>query len=728
MSQVSTFTPIEPAAPAPAGWRTCAFGALEAAAFTVPLSLGSATLVLSQFGPEVLSAGVLATLLALAFLHIAAVRSRRPLLYAARFFEATTLAAMLGQLVPHLADWSLPDTTGVRLALLAALVTGAGIWMGVLYMVRADRFSRYIPAPVFAGFATSIAVVLVISQVQAAAGLLASEPARVVLSVAGVSLVTGFAVRRWRPRWPAATTALAVGLLAGLAWKAGGYAVAMLGTAAPDARLPWMAADFGAFLAPGVPVGAVAGVVAGHAAVLGTMMFVNTTLTAQLLSHADGKPREGRLSQAWLAGWHALAGLAGSAPLSGSVQSSSVGARDTPIGPATMVATAVIMGAIALSGLVTWTPLAAVVGTLLAEAWFIVDRTSTGNLRRWLAGQELQGHAREDLALVAAVTFTAVIVNMIAAVFAGLGLGLLLFAARNARRPVRRVLSGAQVSSNCARSRADVRTLAAFGERLRVLELERDLFFGAVDSLERTLTEELNRCECVVLDWTQVRHLDSSAAQAIAKFQQAAALVEAPVFHVEPLHGTEVATVLAHYVNRRQGGADLDRTLELAENHLLVLHREARGTEATSMVEAASLLHGLSDAQRTRVEGAMLQQLVSRGQALVTAGDASSALLLVLQGSASVVLPQADGHALRIAGVRQGATVGEMGFLDGSPRSATVVADEETLVAVLTRDAFERLGREDPQAAQQVVVNIALDVATRLRHANRLATARQGRQ
>lgn len=724
MAQAISETPLENhQGKSAATLRASLAGALEGAAFTVPITLGSVTIVFSRIGPDAMAAAVIATLFALAVLHVATLGARRPVLYSARFFEATTLAAMLDQIVPRMAGWSLPDTVGVRLAVLALITAGAGLWFGILFLSRADRLLRFIPAPVFAGFANSIAVVILLSQASNLAAMLAGGTMVAALLIAVAATATAFAVRLRAPRWPAGACALAVGLVLGLVWHVlAGSQVAMLGAPGFGLRFPVQMADFAALRAPQVPQLAMAAALAGHAAVLGTMMFINTALAAQLLSQADDRPRERNTMLGGVGACMALAGIAGAAPLSGSIQSSSAATRSAPFTRRTLAFTAMLLTAVAVIDVPAAIPLAAVAGALVTEAWFMVDRTSLRNLRRWVRREPLSPQAREDLALISAVTAVAVIVNMVAAVLAGLLLGLVLFAARSARKPVRRVWTARQLASNCARPRGDLRVLDEHGDRLRVVEFERDLFFGAVESLERALKAQLDAAECIVVDWNAVRHLDSSAAQAIGKFERSAQARGVPVIHVEP-HAPEVEAALGQYLPYRRAAADLDHALELAENHLLARHAVSANADATNLIEAASLFHGLGDAQRARLNDAMEQRVVSRGDALVTAGEASTALLLVLQGSCSVVLPPEAG-GIRIAGVRRGSTVGEMGFLDGSLRSATVVAEEDTLVAVLTREAFDRLGRDDPHIARQVVVNIALDVSARLRHSNRLASAR----
>jgi len=98
--------------------------------------------------------------------------------------------------------------------------------------------------------------------------------------------------------------------------------------------------------------------------------------------------------------------------------------------------------------------------------------------------------------------------------------------------------------------------------------------------------------------------------------------------------------------------------------------------------------------------------------------------MIVLKGSVAVFVQEEDGRPMRLAGVRPGGLLGEVGFLDGSPRSADVVAQEDTTVAVLTRQAWRQLAERDDPIASKLLVSIAVSLAGRLRHMNEMALAR----
>jgi MFS superfamily sulfate permease-like transporter len=214
VARTSSFAPLEsPGAAQERNLRSTLTGAADGLAFSLPVSLGCVTLIFSHIGLELLPAGVFALLVAMALIHLTTVADSRPLLFGARFFEATTLAAMLHQMIGAMPGWGLQNTTGTRLALLCLVGTVAGIFVGVLYLLRADRFTRLIPSPVFAGFSNSIAVALFVSQSRALWDLLVnSKSIAAAASIAAAVLATAMALRYLRPRWPATTIAVAVGL------------------------------------------------------------------------------------------------------------------------------------------------------------------------------------------------------------------------------------------------------------------------------------------------------------------------------------------------------------------------------------------------------------------------------------------------------------------------------------------------------------------------------------
>jgi CRP-like cAMP-binding protein len=66
-----------------------------------------------------------------------------------------------------------------------------------------------------------------------------------------------------------------------------------------------------------------------------------------------------------------------------------------------------------------------------------------------------------------------------------------------------------------------------------------------------------------------------------------------------------------------------------------------------------------------------------------------------------------------------GNLIGEMGVLDGAPRSATCTAYTDLAAAVLTRAALLRLVREKPAVAAHLMLAVSKRLSDRLRDTTR---------
>lgn len=109
---------------------------------------------------------------------------------------------------------------------------------------------------------------------------------------------------------------------------------------------------------------------------------------------------------------------------------------------------------------------------------------------------------------------------------------------------------------------------------------------------------------------------------------------------------------------------------------------------------------------------------ITREQPLFRCGDAADGLFVVVAGSVSVTLNSVHGRR-RIASFAPGTILGEMGLLDGLPRSADVFADGTASVLKLGRESFERIRAAHPDLAAKILFNLSVEMATRLRYTNR---------
>jgi sulfate permease, SulP family len=706
--------------------RTTVTSALEGTAASVPLTLSGTMILYSLVAPDWLAHGVLAGWLGLVLCNALTAHAQRPVLFGVRFFEAATLASMVLQLAQRLPEWGAPNTNATRIAVMCAILAVAGLVVGLLWLLRAERFARFIPTPVFIGFTNSICVALVLSQPKAIwQQMQAASVALLPLLVAVAVLGTALAVRRWRPTWPAATTGLAAGMLLAFVLQRLGWPLPLL-TDQLSWSLPATLADFAALTAPGVASGRIALEVLQNGFILGTLMFMSTVVVGQQLGQSDD--RQGMRLRDKLLQSLALtvSGTAGAAPMAGAPTVSMAASRRAPLQPAVALWLALFSTLFYLSHALTWLPLVAVSAAMLYDAWVMWDRPSSRHLLGWLRRRPVAPNAREDLIVIGGVMAASLLVNMVAGLFAGLLLGLLLHAHRNTRQPVRQVWSGQQICSNCARSRPEQQLLSQHGSAIRVFELEASQFFASAGLLNTFVRREIGAgVEVAILDWTRVRDIDTSLAQVIVRLQLHAERQGVRLLHAGVRSGPgEIGSELSQNLPRAELYPDLDHALEAAENHLLERHRTALDGEAHP-VEIATLLQGLDTDALDRVLERLSWHDFQAGDTLVRQGEHSDDIWLVIDGQASVIVPQPDGRTVRLAGVRQGTTVGEIGFLDHAPRSATVVAETRLQACRLSRAAFDGLAAEHPAIVQRLLTNMTVDLAARLRATNRRAVARQ---
>jgi len=79
----------------------------------------------------------------------------------------------------------------------------------------------------------------------------------------------------------------------------------------------------------------------------------------------------------------------------------------------------------------------------------------------------------------------------------------------------------------------------------------------------------------------------------------------------------------------------------------------------------------------------------------------------VVKGRVRVVNYSAAGKEISFADIGEGGHFGELAALDGQPRSANVIAESKTLVAVVSLEAFSELVTEHPKVAMLVMRRLA---------------------
>ena len=107
-----------------------------------------------------------------------------------------------------------------------------------------------------------------------------------------------------------------------------------------------------------------------------------------------------------------------------------------------------------------------------------------------------------------------------------------------------------------------------------------------------------------------------------------------------------------------------------------------------------------------------------KGATIIHEGTTGSYAYLILSGSVEVSKKVGE-EKLVLSRLVKGNIFGEMSLVDDKPRSATIVALEDTEVRVITRDRFESMLEQNPRA----VIPLLKQVFQRVRYLNQMVTA-----
>ncbi|MFN2426437.1 MAG: cyclic nucleotide-binding domain-containing protein [Candidatus Binatia bacterium] len=115
---------------------------------------------------------------------------------------------------------------------------------------------------------------------------------------------------------------------------------------------------------------------------------------------------------------------------------------------------------------------------------------------------------------------------------------------------------------------------------------------------------------------------------------------------------------------------------------------EQRRREIFSVLRPLPVFTPLSDEQIATLVGGAELQVFMKGEALVRQGDRGESLFVIRSGSVRVERSQDGGPATTMATMGPGNFFGEMSLLTGEPRTASIVAEDETEVVVVRKNDF----------------------------------------
>lgn len=119
-----------------------------------------------------------------------------------------------------------------------------------------------------------------------------------------------------------------------------------------------------------------------------------------------------------------------------------------------------------------------------------------------------------------------------------------------------------------------------------------------------------------------------------------------------------------------------------------------------SVLSRVDLFSGLDDATLRQLDRALVRQSFAKNTVVLVEGEPGDALFVIVSGRVKVFVGNSVGREVTLANLLPGDYFGELSLLDGSPRSASVRATENSELAMLDRELFGRFLQQHPHACR----------------------------
>ena len=145
--------------------------------------------------------------------------------------------------------------------------------------------------------------------------------------------------------------------------------------------------------------------------------------------------------------------------------------------------------------------------------------------------------------------------------------------------------------------------------------------------------------------------------------------------------------------------------------------------QTLEMITEAPLFSLLDAEERAALAKLMQPCKFASGAILFREGDAADSLFMIQKGSVEVVIDTYEGERLKLIDLEAGDLVGEVSFLDGDPRTSTVIALEDCEMLEFDRTELFNFVGQHPHAA----LDLLTVMGKRLRKTDQLLRTRATR-
>lgn len=151
-------------------------------------------------------------------------------------------------------------------------------------------------------------------------------------------------------------------------------------------------------------------------------------------------------------------------------------------------------------------------------------------------------------------------------------------------------------------------------------------------------------------------------------------------------------------------------------DRLISRRHNDRDMAYAELLSNVSLFKNVDGEELERIAAMLQPRDVAKDSQIVAQDEPGDALFVIARGRVKVGLVADNGREVILTLLKTGDFFGEMSLVDDLPRSANVVAQEDSTVLVLKRDQFVEHIRNSPSTA----LNVMKELSGRLRRADEI--------
>jgi SulP family sulfate permease len=369
------------------------------------------------------------------------------------------------------------------------------------------------------------------------------------------------------------------------------------------------------------------------------------------------------------------------------------------------------------SAIIPWMPKLLVGATVFLFAYQLFFEWMYENVR---------GFQPIDFAIVLIILGTVIFVGFMAGILVGILLALLLFVLRYSMiSAIQGQYSLASYRSSVERSQSSNIVLDQYGAECLVYTLRGFLFFGTANAILDTIRDDAkvrtSDYKIILLDLKRVTGMDISALNTLVQIKTICEMSGVNLIYSGVGSETRKSLLMMDAVSRDEDHPlifpDADFAVEYMEDVLLLTHD---GASSEKSVED-HLLRIFGEQEKVDVlMSAMARIEVEEREKLFEQGETDTGLFILDRGSMTALISTEHDGWKRVKKFRPGSIIGEMSaYTPDKKRTATVVANEASVLYHLTTEKLAQLDRENLILAASIHELVARTLGNRITYMNR---------